>query len=74
MPVVINTNTAASIALSASTKRCLIQELKPDRNPMQDEIVDAPFNAHEGWIGVPDGPGLGVTVNESALRNYVIAY
>lgn len=67
-------NTAASIALSASTKRCLIQELKPDRNPMQDEIVDAPFHAHEGWIGVPDGPGLGITVNEPALRNYVMAY
>jgi L-alanine-DL-glutamate epimerase-like enolase superfamily enzyme len=36
-------NTAASIALSASTKRCLVQELKPDESPMQHELVNNPF-------------------------------
>ena len=36
-------NTAASIALSAVTPRCLLQELKPDPNPMQHELVEEPF-------------------------------
>ena len=36
-------NTAASIALSASTPRCMLQELKPDESPMQHELVDVPF-------------------------------
>jgi L-alanine-DL-glutamate epimerase-like enolase superfamily enzyme len=65
-------NTAASIALSASTKRCLIQELKPDPNPMQDEIVATPFRAVDGWIAVPDAPGLGIAVDERAVRQYLI--
>src|SRR5262249_21351746 len=36
-------NTAASLALSASTPRCLLQELKPEQSPMQHELVDRPF-------------------------------
>ncbi len=63
-------NTAASIALSASTPRCLLQELKPDENPMQHELVDEPFVAENGTIGVPNKPGLGINVNEKVLAKY----
>lgn len=63
-------NTAASIALSASTPRCLLQELKPDENPMQHELVDEPFVANNGTIGVPNKPGLGINVNEKVLAKY----
>jgi L-alanine-DL-glutamate epimerase-like enolase superfamily enzyme len=63
-------NTAASIALSASTPRCLLQELKPDENPMQHELTDEPFVQRDGWIDVPRKPGLGVEPRESVLRKY----
>lgn len=63
-------NTAASIALSASTPRCLLQELKPDSNPMQHELVEEPFVQKDGWIDVPRKPGLGVEPLESVLRKY----
>jgi L-alanine-DL-glutamate epimerase-like enolase superfamily enzyme len=63
-------NTAASIALSASTPRCLLQELKPDESPMQHELVEAPFAQQSGWIDVPHAPGLGVEPLESVLRKY----
>lgn len=63
-------NTAASIALSASTPRCLLQELKPDVNPMQHELVDEPFAQHNGWIDVPRTPGLGVEPREDVLARY----
>lgn len=66
-------NTAASIALSASTPRCLLQELKPDENPMQHELVDEPFAQRDGWIEVPRRPGLGVDVRESVLEKYRLA-
>jgi L-alanine-DL-glutamate epimerase-like enolase superfamily enzyme len=66
-------NTAASIALSASTPRCLLQELKPDENPMQHELVDEPFAQRDGWIDVPRKPGLGVEPHESVLRKYRFA-
>jgi L-alanine-DL-glutamate epimerase-like enolase superfamily enzyme len=63
-------NTAASIALSVSTTRCLIQELKPDENPMQHELVTEPFKPENGSIGVPTKPGLGIEINEKVLQKY----
>jgi L-alanine-DL-glutamate epimerase-like enolase superfamily enzyme len=66
-------NTAASLALSAITPRCLLQELKPDPNPMQHELVDQPFAQKEGFIEVPRSPGLGVQPKESVLRKYAFA-
>lgn len=66
-------NTAASIALSASTPRCLVQELKPDESPMQHELVVEPLVQHDGWIEVPRRPGLGVELREDVLRKYRLA-
>ena len=63
-------NTAASIALSASTPRCLLQELKPDESPMQHELVDEPFAQQDGLISVPRSPGLGAEPKESVLVRY----
>jgi L-alanine-DL-glutamate epimerase-like enolase superfamily enzyme len=66
-------NTGASIALSASTPRCLLQELKPDENPMQHELVEEPFAQRDGWIDVPRRPGIGVEVREAVLERYRLA-
>ncbi|WP_432970369.1 mandelate racemase/muconate lactonizing enzyme family protein [Dactylosporangium sp. CA-233914] len=63
-------NTAVSIALSASTDRCLVQELKPDPNPMQYELVDDPIVASNGRVAVLTGPGIGVEIKESVLHKY----
>ncbi len=63
-------NTAASIALSAITPRCLLQELKPDASPMQQELVDEPIVARQGWVEVLDKPGLGVEPKEDVLHKY----
>jgi L-alanine-DL-glutamate epimerase-like enolase superfamily enzyme len=62
--------TAASIALSASTNRCLLFEQKPLANPMQDELVTQPFIQQQGSMVVPTGPGLGIEVIESVLEHY----
>ncbi|MDB5077511.1 MAG: Mandelate racemase/muconate lactonizing protein, partial [Chloroflexi bacterium] len=62
--------TAASLALSAISDRCLVFEMKPIENPMQDELVETPFKHKDGWIDVPMKPGLGVEVNEAVLAKY----
>jgi L-alanine-DL-glutamate epimerase-like enolase superfamily enzyme len=62
--------TAASLALSASTPRCLLFEMKPIPNPMQQELVDEPFRQVDGWITVPRRPGLGVELDVSVLQKY----
>lgn len=63
-------NTAVSVALSASTDRCLVQELKPDVNPMQYELVPEPIVARNGRVELLTGPGIGVVPDESVLRKY----
>ena len=62
--------TAASIALSASTPRCLLFEMKPLANPMQNELVTTPFVQRDGFMQVPTGPGLGIEVIESVVEHY----
>ena len=63
-------NTAASLAVSASSERCLFFELKPDENPMQHELVEEPFYQKDGVVIPPVGPGLGVTVREDVVKRY----
>jgi L-alanine-DL-glutamate epimerase-like enolase superfamily enzyme len=62
--------TAASLALSGSTNRCLLFEMKPIVNPMHDELITHPFAHDHGVITIPDAPGLGVEVIESVLEHY----
>lgn len=62
--------TAASLALSAISDRCLVFEMKPLANPMQDELVATPFTQQGGWIDVPTAPGLGVEVREDVIEKY----
>ena len=62
--------TAASLALSASSHRCLSFELKPIDNPMQNELVDEPFWHNNGYISPPTRPGLGIEVRERVIEKY----
>ncbi len=64
-------NTAASLAVSATSDRCLVFELKPEENVMQHELVSEPFRQRDGWIDVPTSkPGLGIEVNEATVLKY----
>jgi L-alanine-DL-glutamate epimerase-like enolase superfamily enzyme len=63
-------NTAASLHLAAASPNVLVLELKPEPSPMQHELVTDPIEMIDGWIAVRDAPGLGVTVDESAVRRY----
>ena len=40
---------------------------------MQNDIVSDPIEMKDGWIAVRDTPGLGVTVDEAAVRRYGFA-
>jgi L-alanine-DL-glutamate epimerase-like enolase superfamily enzyme len=63
-------NTAASLHLAAASPDVLILELKPEPSPMQHDLVTDPIEMRDGWIAVRDAPGLGVTVDEAAVRRY----
>jgi len=40
-------------------------------NPFRDEIVTKPVEIKNGHVEIPTGPGLGIEINEEAVRKYV---
>ena len=66
-------NTAASLHLAAASSNVLVMELKPTPSPMQHELVHDPIEQQGGWVSPPDGPGLGVEVDEAVVREYLFS-
>ena len=50
--------------MAVAAPNTLIFELKPVPSPMQHELVRTPIEHRDGWVRPPDGPGLGVEVDE----------
>ncbi|NND21625.1 MAG: mandelate racemase/muconate lactonizing enzyme family protein [Silicimonas sp.] len=60
---------AASQALSFAIPACRELELQPVYGPAQSDLVDRPVWHDAGWIVPPDGPGLGIRINEDLVRS-----
>jgi L-alanine-DL-glutamate epimerase-like enolase superfamily enzyme len=65
-------NTAASVHLLASSRSGLCLDLKPHESPMQHELVSDPWVPDGGYLRVREAPGLGVTVREDVVRQYLL--
>ncbi len=65
-------NTAAAIHIALCAERPSIFELMPLPSVMQVELATNPIRHVDGWVMAPDDPGLGVTVNEDAVRKYTM--
>jgi L-alanine-DL-glutamate epimerase-like enolase superfamily enzyme len=63
-------NTAAALHLSVAAPNTLIFELKPVPGPMQHELVSEPIVQVDGWVSAPNGPGLGLDVDEGVIAAY----
>ena len=61
---------AASLAISFNSPACKLFEFKPLRNPMQHDLVAAPFDHVDGWVYPPSGPGLGIEVNQDVVDSF----
>ena len=61
---------AASLALSLTTPRVLVFELKAEESPMQHELVAEPIAQDAGFVEPLPGPGLGIEVREDAVERY----
>jgi galactonate dehydratase len=65
-------HTAACIQLDACMPNFIIQEWRPYAGDSVLDLVNEPLDdkAENGYVTVPDRPGLGVTLNEEAVRGY----
>lgn len=66
--------TAASLHVNACLERSLFLEYNASDNPMLREIIRNPVQMdQDGFIPVPQGPGLGIEVDEKAVKRFSIA-
>ena len=64
---------AASLHWLATCRDAFVFEDCVDDSPMRHELTREKLHASDGWITVPDGPGLGLTLNEEFAKKYLVA-
>lgn len=62
--------TAVNVHFAASTQNFLILEYHPDDEGIRRELVDEPMKLVDGYLELPEKPGLGLDLNEDALVKY----
>src|SRR5262249_9150925 len=61
---------AAGVALAASQTTGFILEYSLGANPLLHELVAEKFPVVDGYLAIPDRPGLGITVDEAYVRRH----
>ena len=61
---------AASLQLIATLQTEPWLEFDRSPNPLREELSPTPFAPEDGLVAVPDGPGLGVQLDEGAVERY----
>jgi L-alanine-DL-glutamate epimerase-like enolase superfamily enzyme len=54
--------------VSTNIPNFLITEYFVNLESFGQEIAHNPFQIKDGYIGIPQGPGLGIELNEDALK------
>jgi len=64
---------AASLHWLSTCRDAFLFEDSVDDSPMRHELTLERVQAKDGWMTVPDAPGLGVTLNEEFIKRYLVA-
>lgn len=62
--------TAASLHLNAFMRRSVFQEFNVTSGPLSRELCRNPIQLEDGFLRVPEGPGLGVEIDEKVINRY----
>jgi L-alanine-DL-glutamate epimerase-like enolase superfamily enzyme len=63
---------AASLHWLSTCRDAFIFEDCVEDSPLRHQLTNERVQAADGWISVPDGPGLGVTMNEDFIRAHLV--
>jgi D-arabinonate dehydratase/D-galactarolactone cycloisomerase len=61
---------AASLQWAAAGPNLMICEWPLEGSVLGDGIIQTPFAFDSGFVQVPEGPGLGIEIDEAALRSW----
>jgi L-rhamnonate dehydratase len=64
---------AASLHWLSTCRDAFLFEDCVEDSPLRHELTVEKMQAADGWISVPDAPGLGVTLNEDFVRRHLVA-
>jgi galactonate dehydratase len=62
--------TAAAAHAAATIPNFFILEYFPDRPPWRQELLETPEVVEDGYYHLPDGPGLGIELDQNALDDH----
>ena len=62
--------TVVNVHFAASTPNFKILEYHPDDTPPRRDVLKEPLMVKDGYIPVPNKPGLGIELNEEAIKKY----
>ena len=65
--------TAASLHLNAFQRRAVFIEFNTSQGPLSRQMIKQPLQMKDGYLDVPNAPGLGVEVDEGIVAKYRIA-
>jgi L-rhamnonate dehydratase len=65
--------TAASLHLAAFQRRAEFVEFSTSVGPLSRMLVKEPLRMKNGYLEVPEGPGLGVEVNDAVIERHRVA-
>jgi galactonate dehydratase len=60
--------TAVNAHFAASTHNFVVLEYHADDRPPRRDVLREPLRLVDGYLELPDGPGLGVELNEEHVR------
>ena len=63
---------AAGLQIAAAVPNCTALEYPMGFNPMLRELAEEDFAIQDGQVEIPDGPGLGITVNEAFVNRHAV--
>lgn len=63
---------AATIHLLASTPNADLLEIDTSGNAVYEELLTSPLKYEDGFVKIPDHPGLGVELTKETLKKYVL--
>jgi len=66
-------STAACVQLDACIPNFALQEYTGESEPPKSDLLVDPLKLDNGFLVVPEGPGLGIELNDEALAKYQIA-
>jgi len=63
---------AATLHLNANLQRGKFIEFCVQDNPFKKHLIKNPLEMKDGYVKVPEGPGLGIELNEEVINKYRI--